>query len=40
MKAQVAFLTAEREMILKAQMEGANVDPYVQADLEKAEEKR
>ena len=39
-EAQVSFLTAERDMILKAQMEGANIDPYVQADLVKAEEKR
>ena len=35
------FLVAEREMILKAQLDGENVDPYLQAkDLQEADEKR
>ena len=40
-ESQLEFLASEREMILKAQLDGEDIDPYLQAkDLTEAEEKR
>eukprot|EP00347_Sterkiella_histriomuscorum_P020386 403338000 len=40
-ESQLEFLATEREMILKAQLEGEEIDPYFQqADLQEAETKR
>ena len=40
-ESQLEFLAAEREMILKAQLEAEEIDPYFQqADLQEAESKR
>ena len=40
-ESQLEFLASEREMILKAQMDYNDIDPYLQAaDIEKVEERR